>query len=278
MIRKHRFSAVPIGSSDRYQIEDGPSYATISKTSLLLGRADASASSSQQYIPVLTRSNTHRGIKGGGTHDATLLPGPSESWVRPQALASSWPMVISMPRGVLDSWRRLQKPPLSSLDPVIPRATSRTIRTSTTTTSRRMIEKAPMPRIWRLTRTKTRAKAKAVGVATPSTTPSHGVPVSSVAIVSTPPCQCSPVPCLPPGSAVFTSMYIFSSLRPHLTASASAARSAGSAPAGEENDECSIAEAQRAHSSATRACPRRALARMRRCVGDGSMREGVEDR
>jgi len=69
-----------------------------------------------------------------------------------------------------------------------------------------------------------------------------------------------------PGSVVFISRSKFSSLRPHLTTSASAARSAGSAPAGEDNDECSIAEAQRAHSSAPRACPRRALARMRRCA------------
>jgi len=48
------------------------------------------------------------------------------------------------------------------------------------------------------------------------------------------------------GSTVFISMSIFSSLRPHLAASASAARSAGSAPAGEDIDECSIAEAQSA--------------------------------
>jgi len=69
------------------------------------------------------------------------------------------------------------------------------------------------------------------------------------------------------GSAVFIPMTISSSLRPHLVASASAARRAGSAPAGEDNDECSIAEAQSARSSPPRVCLRRALARTRRCAG-----------
>jgi len=68
------------------------------------------------------------------------------------------------------------------------------------------------------------------------------------------------------GSAVFRSISVLSSLRSHLAASVSAARSAGSAPAGEDNDECSIAEAQRAHSSAPRACARRAFARTWRCA------------
>ena len=67
------------------------------------------------------------------------------------------------------------------------------------------------------------------------------------------------------GSAVLISMSVFSSLCPHLTASASAARSAGSAPAGEDNDERSIAKAQTARSSPPKACSHRALARTRRC-------------
>jgi len=68
------------------------------------------------------------------------------------------------------------------------------------------------------------------------------------------------------GSAVFRSISVFSSLCRHLAACASAARSAGSAPAGEDNDECSIAEAHSAHSSAPKPCARRALARTQRCA------------
>jgi hypothetical protein len=67
----------------------------------------------------------------------------------------------------------------------------------------------------------------------------------------------------PPAASTCTS----STSCPHHSASARAARSAGSAPRpGRDVEECSMAEAQSAHSSAPRSCARSAPARAWRCA------------
>lgn len=89
IIEKHRYSKYkirPTGSSDRYQFEDG-SFASFTKDPhtqtyprYRLHLADLTLPHLlRNYVPVLKGANSYACIEDGGTHDAALLSGPSES-------------------------------------------------------------------------------------------------------------------------------------------------------------------------------------------------------